>query len=374
MKTSMVRCIATVVIALLGGCGDGKADTAEGTTMVNSRGASAADRGALPEKRATIPGSPCDWIPASEVEAVVGKLRGAPRAERGGCFYPLPVDSITIARRAKADEVRAALERRGMKSDWPAEPEDTGGVFIQVTVGSGPEERAAELAFGSIGSWVGDDSLFASAQAGGGWQYRRSLPGKPNFIGRAGTVMVSIEGGTHGMDESVLGTLAARVRDRVPDLPFVDPNQSTGVQDGRDPCSVLSRGEAEAVLGKLVVAPYRVDKGSALADAGGGSCAYYTGKHRALVLTPYFVGGTDAMRYARGGRNGLGAVGIVDRDAEGADTLEGPWDEVAIGLDGELAVLKGERLLEIEYLTSSTDMAGAIRLAAPALRGLAEAK
>jgi hypothetical protein len=341
---------------------------------VDSRGASAGDRDALPERSATIPVSPCDWIPASEVEAVVGKLNGPPRAERGGCFYPLPVDSITIARRAKADEVRAALERRGMKSDWPAEPEDTGGVFIQVTVGTGPEERAAELAFGSIGSWVGEDSLFATEQAGDGWQYRRNLPGKPNFMGRAGTVMVAIEGGTHGMDEAVLATLAARVRDRVPDLPFVDPNQTSAAPDGRDPCSVLSREEAEAVLGKLVVAPYRVDKGSALADGGGGSCAYYTGQHRALVLTPHFVGGPDAMRYARGGRNALGAVGIVDREGEGADTLEGPWDEVAIGLDGELAMLKGERMLEIEYLTSSTDMAGAIRLAGAGLRGLAEAK
>ena len=186
--------------------------------------------------------------------------------------------------------------------------------------------------------------------------------------------MVVIEGGTHGMDEAELATLAARVRDRVPDLPFVDPTQSTPRQDGRDPCSVLSRQEAEAVLGKLVVAPYRVNKGGALADAGGGSCAYYSGEHRALVLTPHFVGGTDEMRYARGGRNGLGAVGIVDRVAEGADTLEGPWDEVAIGIDGELAMLKGDRMVEIAYLTSSTDMAGAIRLARTALKGLAAVK
>jgi hypothetical protein len=77
------------------------------------------------------------------------------------------------------------------------------------------------------------------------------------------------------------------------------------------------------------------------------------------------------MRFVRG-RGGLGAVGIVDRVAEGADTLEGPWDAVAIGVEGELAMIKGNRLLKIAYLTSSTDLAGAIRLAGPALRGLAE--
>ena len=375
MMTHMVGCLA-VAIVLLAACGDEKADIGAGTPVVDVRRASAeqpAEPGALPEKSATIPASPCDWIPASEVEAVVGKLNGPPRVERGGCFYPLPVDSITIARRAKADDMRAALERMGMKSDLPPEPEDTGGVFIQVSVGSGPEERAAELAFGTMGSWVGDDSLFATQQAGDGWDYRRALPGKPNFMGRAGTVFIVIEGGTHGMEDAVLATLATRVRDRVPDLPFVDPNASSQVPPGRDPCSVLSREEAEAVLGKLVVAPYRVRKGGALAHPGGQACAYYTGKHRALVLMPHFVSIADEMRFVRG-RGGLGAVGIVDREAEGADTLEGPWDEVAIGIDGQLAMLKGNRMLEIAYLTSSTDIAGAIRLTGPALRGLEAAR
>jgi hypothetical protein len=364
--------LAAVTIVLLGACGDGKADAPDGTTIVDSRGASAgeqAERGALPEKSAAIPASPSDWIPAREVEAVDGKQNGTPRVERGGCFYPLPVDSITIARRAKANEMRAALERIGMKSDLPPEPDDTGGVFIQVSVGRGPEERAAELAFGTMGSWVGNDSLFASQQSGDGWDYRRALPGKPNFMGRAGTVMVVVEGGTHGMEDAVLAALATRVRDRVPDLPFVDPDASSGVSTGRNPCTVLSREDAEAVLGKLVVAPYRAKKGGALAHPGGDACAYYTGSHRALVITPYFVGGQDEMRFVRG-RGGLGAVGIVDREAEGADTLEGPWDEVAIGVDGELAILRANRMVEIHYLTSSTDIAGAIRLVEPVLRGL----
>ena len=127
MKTILMRCLAAVAIAVHIGCGDERAGAADGP-IADSRGASAAEpraRGALPEQSATIPASPCDWIPANVVEAVVGKLNGTPRAERGGCFYPLPVDSLTLARRAKADSMRAALERAGMKSDWPAEPEDT---------------------------------------------------------------------------------------------------------------------------------------------------------------------------------------------------------------------------------------------------------
>ena len=364
--------LAAAAIVLLGACGGEKSDAAAGAPILDARGASASGEGrGLPEKTATVPASPCDWIPASAVEAVVGRLNGTPRAERGGCFYPLPVDSITIARRARADSMRAALERAGMKSDWPAAPEDTGGVFIHVTVGTDAEERPAELAFATMGSWVGEDSLFATEWPGDGWDYGRALPGRPNFMGRAGTVMVDVEGGTHGMEDSILTALATRVRDRIPDLPFVDPGGTRPVAPGRDPCTVLSREEAEAVLGRLVVAPYRVAKGSALANPGGDSCAYYTGKHRALVLTPHR--GVDEMRSVRAG-GGLRAAGIRDGQAEGADTLEGPWDEVAIGIDGQLVMLKGERMVEIAYLTSSTDLAGAIRLAGPALRGLMEGR
>ena len=318
--------------------------------------------GALPEKTATWPASPCDWIAASEVEAVVGKLSGPPRKHEGGCFYPLPLDSITLARHAKTREVEEALARAGMKSDWPPMPDDTGGVLIHVRVGVGADERPSELGFATVGSWVGNDSLVTARPPGEGWDYRTSIIGKPNFFGRAGTVMVTVEGGTYGMDEDVLAVLAGRVRDRIPDLPFVDPAAATEAPSGPDPCSVLSRDEAEAVLGPLVVAPYHVREGGALADPVGRSCAYYSGKHRALVLTPHFTGGAGEMRFIRA-RGGMGQVGVVDRVAEGADTLEGPWDEVAIGVYGQLAMLTGDRMLEMAYLTSSTDYDGAVRLA-----------
>ena len=60
-----------------------------------------------------------------------------------------------------------------------------------------------------------------------------------------------------------------------------------------------------------------------------------------------------------------------DKEAETADTLDGPWDDVVLGLDGNLAFLKGDRLLELAYATSSTDQAGALKLARIALERLA---
>jgi hypothetical protein len=182
--------------------------------------------------------------------------------------------------------------------------------------------------------------------------------------------MVMVMGGTYGMDEDVLAALAGRVRDRIPDVPFVDPSAANRVPRGPDPCSVLSRDEAEAVLGRLIVAPYRAGPGGALADPSGPSCAYSTGEHRALLLTPHFTDAASEMRFIRG-RGGLRMAGLVDPAGEGADTLEGPWDEVTIGIQGQLAMLIGNRMLEMVYLTSSTDIAGAIRLARPALQRLA---
>ena len=353
------RCTLVAVAAgLLAACG------------VQDSGRAQAASSGLPPQTASRPASPCEWISAREVEAVVGRLSGPPRPHEGGCLYPLPVDSITLARRAKARHVEEALARAGMKSTLPPMPEDTSGVLVHVQVGIDAEERAAELGFATLGSWVGNDSLLAAQQAGDGWDYRRRMIGRPNFWGRAGTVMVTVEGGTHGMEDSVLAVLAKRVRDGIPDLPFVAPNAGTAVASGPDPCAVLSRNDAETVLGRLAVAPYRVRLGGALADPGGQSCAYYTGRHRALLLTPHFSDGAGEMRFIRG-RGGLGAVGVVDRDADAADTLEGPWDEAAIGADGQVAMLTGDRMLEIAFLTSSTDITGALRLARTALPRLA---
>ena len=64
---------------------------------------------------------------------------------------------------------------------------------------------------------------------------------------------------------------------------------------------------------------------------------------------------------------GLVAAAAVDRQAPVADTLEGPWADAAIGAAGQLAFLKGDRMLAVAYATSSTDAAGVVRLARAAV-------
>jgi hypothetical protein len=66
--------------------------------------------------------------------------------------------------------------------------------------------------------------------------------------------------------------------------------------------------------------------------------------------------------------------GIVEKIAptmhvDAADTLDsGPWEEAgASSLTGELYFLNGDRFLEVNYLTSTTDMNGAVGLSRTAL-------
>ena len=111
-----VGCLGAAAIALAAACGGEEVNGGAAIAISDPPGAAAVGRlePGAPERSAPIPESACDWFPASEVEALVGKLNGPPREQEGGCFYPLPVDSITIARRAKADQVRAARARGGM--------------------------------------------------------------------------------------------------------------------------------------------------------------------------------------------------------------------------------------------------------------------
>jgi hypothetical protein len=143
--------------------------------------------------------------------------------------------------------------------------------------------------------------------------------------------------------------------------------------NSRDPCSLLKREEAEAVLGKLVVSPYRTANKGPVASRNGESCAYYTAHHHVLLVTPHWSGGKNEVAALRAVGNIVRADGD-NRGAQSAGALVGVGDEAAMDLNGELAFLKGDRLLEISYVTSSTDEAGALRLARTALERLAAAR
>jgi hypothetical protein len=314
-------------------------------------------------RTAEVPASPCDWIPADQVAALVGALEGAPERIRS-VEQPMPMED------GNACLYRLQVEPQLGGKGVLVEVSLTGGVLYERAVGAMQRHLAAEFGEGKA------ETNPATPEEG--WDYSGVLPlgGPVSYIGRLGHVSVLVASQSTEVPRSSLAALAASVRDRIPDLPFPLPpdpmreklERMAGRRpelspSGPDPCGLLTRTEAEAVLGKLVVEPYRSN--GPLADPHGQGCTYFTSHHRALMLMPHWDGGKALFGMARG-VDGTAASALREAgpDRESADTLDGPWDEAAgSGTTGDLWFLKGDRMLELSYLTSSTGADGAVRLA-----------
>ena len=376
MLTIICRLLPCAVLALLTACDRGaspaSAASAGGGVPEGSKKPAAA---ASSVRTNTRPADACGWLSAAEVEAIVGKLEGSPHQGPQGCVYPLPVDSATAHRRAKAVELRRKLEERFGKSDFPELKADESAVIVDVQVYADPAGQLARNAAGAImAGWLKDgndsgakpaaDSAPPALPTLPGWDVT-NRPIARSFFGKLGYVQVDVMVQAAEVTREQTVAMANRIREKVADLPF--PSERSGVPSGPDPCVLVTAQEAEAVLGKLVVAPYRSDEGTPLAIENGNSCSYLTAGHHALVLKPTWEYGGSAYEATRMG-------GIVEKIAptlhnDAADTLDdGPWEEAgANSTTGELYFLKGDRFLEVGYLTSTTDMNGAVRLARIAL-------
>jgi hypothetical protein len=67
---------------------------------------------------------------------------------------------------------------------------------------------------------------------------------------------------------------------------------------------------------------------------------------------------------------GQGIASVVATGKESADTLEGSWDQAAAGPGGSLYFLKGDRMIEVTYLTAAASLPAATRLADLAIKRL----
>ena len=372
--------------ALACGGGDGQASSQQqdakviADTQQQGQSAEQARLTQTAQGRATpAPENACDWIPVAEVEAALGPLAEPPTGTAIACRYALPMDAETAKRRAK---MRAAA--------GPTSNVELDSVALVVTV-----DLVGDVSIERMSRMAGDPSLPAYIQptldAAGvkvdgakpedapkpppGWDMGNVLTGNADFTGRVGflKVMVQENSADHVVPSAKKEALAARIRDRIADLPFAYPYavpDETTLPPGADPCSLLEPNEAEAVLGKLVVPPYRSFEGSPYADPNGSSCAYYTAGHHVLILKPYWTQGKERVAAVRADDALLYAI-AKDPDGQMADTLDGPWEDVTTGLNGRIGFLKGDRFLQVAYLTSSTNAAGAVRLARIAIDRLA---
>lgn len=137
----------------------------------------------------------------------------------------------------------------------------------------------------------------------------------------------------------------------------------TADRAGHDPCALLTRAEAEQVLGALRHDPYRVDPGGA-ASPDGAACRYETPVGRHLIMDVTFDGAQLGMRAIN-----LGvqiASPVFGNDSALLASLHGHWDELHL-IPGHLMVRKADAMVDVGYLGSGTGIAGAARLADEAL-------
>ena len=359
----MTRLRMAALVVGIGACGGGAAKSPD------SESPSGATSASVP--LATAPASACGWVAPEVVAEIVGVLSGEPRVVRS-IERPGQPDSAGFACRYDLEGGRAVVLQV-----------DLGGAIIEERVGGAMIQQFQQAARSMTGA--PDDTVAPRPKATSrGWDHSGTLlSGYATFTGRLGHMAISVASLTPDIDRAGTAALAERVRDAIPDLPFPlppDPDLAALEKEmggpvldppsGPDPCALISPADAEAVLGKLVVPPYRSAEGSALADPAGSACAYYTKGHRVLVVLPRWDSGQMLFRMAEG-LNGTTVAAIGQVSGEVADTLEGSWDaSSASGVTGKLYFLKGDRMLEVDYVTSSTDMAGATRLAGIAMKRL----
>ncbi|MDQ2765860.1 MAG: hypothetical protein M3Y30_01775 [Gemmatimonadota bacterium] len=317
------------------------------TLVTCSRGEKAAPGGnAGASQSASVPKvqtnrTPCDWISRADAEKALGeplisdpvRVHGAdnatPQADGSACAYEMKTTSEAIRRFVG---IELALDDAGA---------------IQTGFSGVPDLQAEFKDKESKG-----DSL-----VDGRWDYVSGVPGGLTMA-REGRITVQI----FAWGEMEKGmALASAIVDKIPDLPFAedaaDPNAEP---HDPNPCSLITRQEAEAVIGPLKMPPYRSRESSSLAHGNGSSCSYFTGKHRVFVITPTYSGGATQFKMMSGMGN---LMSSVMGGAKAPDTLDGKWDQITTSPTGALVFLKGDQMVEMQFKSSPTDYNGAAKLA-----------
>ena len=296
-----------------------------------------------------LPRDACGWFAASDVEATIGPVAGAPTVVRS-------------AERPRPQANGAACLYH--LAQQPAQGRVT--VAVEVSLGTG---MIAENGKGTPRPMSAD------------WDYSAPVP--MGFMGRQGHVAITVTAPSLAVPRAKLEALATRVLGQLYDAPFIAPTDTalarlvaaSGGDDARkssdpDPCTLITASEAEAVLGPSIVPPYRSRGQVPLADANGASCTYYRKRHRAFTIEPTWSGGRTKLRMVKA----AGGMAAAASGNSGASTgaPAGPWDEAASSsTTGALYFLEGDRMLEVHYRTSSTDYDGAVRLARIAMGRMA---
>ena len=377
LRCATLASFTSIAVACSGGSQAANESSPAAGSASTTKPSASADSWQPTIKTARLPADPCELVPAADVEAVMGSKLAEPPKKADGCLYVLVIPEAVAAKRAQAKEMQEKIRNAFLKLG--AAPEEPQGVMANamndprsyaVTVsvdvrGEVTGETGQDMAFKRLGlgeTPAPDSAKTEVAKAPNDWDDARGIA--YTFTARVGHLRVSVEGQSPDVPREPMRKLAEVVRDRIPDLPFAVTNPYQVIQRGvKDPCSLLTRAEAEAVLGPLAMDPFRSSSNwPPLAHGQGFACAYYTAGHHVFALAPQWQDGAQSFKIEKGIGGLIGAIA-----GQESVVIKGPWEQAQTGGSGALLFLKGDRLLEVHYRTSRATRADAIKLAAIAM-------
>ena len=128
---------------------------------------------------------------------------------------------------------------------------------------------------------------------------------------------------------------------------------------GEDPCTLVSRAEAEQILGPMRHDPYRVAGTNRDPAPTGSYCFYEARNGRRVIMDVDWQDGIMGMKVL--GMMGRLVEQAIPTDSGQADTLEGRWDELRMLPGDNLYARKGDQLVSIDYNGSGIGLIGAAK-------------
>lgn len=322
------RLLGAASLALLGACG--------GEDRVAIAASLPAVRSEVAPQLLSV--DPCSWLSAGEVSAALGRaLRGVP-------VRVASAESITPSSSGAA--CMYELE--------PARGKTPGVVSLELKMDGA--ELQAELASSAARSYSAAEATWSAT-----WDWVSTLPAAL-FAARQGHVGILLVISDAVLSPMDVEPLAASLLSKIPDAPFTEAaSDPRAAGKSPDPCALITRQEAEAVLGELRFAPFRSAESTPVAHGAGSSCTYYSAGHHVLVLTPSWRDGKKLFGLMRG------MARLTPQSGDDATPASEPWDDRAMRAAGKQYYLKGDLMLELHVGASLANETAALHLARVAL-------
>ncbi|HTI06876.1 MAG TPA: hypothetical protein VL549_16360 [Gemmatimonadales bacterium] len=152
-------------------------------------------------------------------------------------------------------------------------------------------------------------------------------------------------------------------------MPIACAGQARTTRNGNDPCTLVSRAEAERILGPMRHDPYRV-AGTNREPAATGSYCYYEARNgRRVIMDVDWTDGRQEMKIV--GMMGSLVEQVISTDSGQADTLDAHWDELRMLPGNNLYARKGDQLVQLDYNGSRIGIVGAAKFVNIALDRMA---